>query len=467
MPMPDPLPKPNFNSTYGDNPWEGITDKTRMVYVPDLIDVFRRNSFFSQFVPYQVDLYQSRAMHMTFQTLYELEPITDPVGLRQIWFDTQRTDSENKVITMEHHSGKVTLLKFDDLINQWRRDGIAGLRQINRQLLAVSMTKHLDFLVMKALMEGTWKMYGADWDKSSFNDLDPDEDSYDPIMTDEVMLGMQTRGLHGAVDAVGTGEGQEIIALTTPGVIYSIQKNAREHANGDLGWIDRKKYADPKALLRYEVGSYRNTRYLSNPELILWNSGSIVTQAAVVEPVYPGAGAARNVDANRVVGQETLEAGTRYLQCAEDADLSDIEVNDIVTLHRVRTSGYGVTNGVAPFSGLNTHRRVVSVDNVAKRIAFERPVLKDCYTTDLGGSVYGYITKAVNVHPTVYLTGPNAVVCGVTMSPTPHTPPPIDDALSFFRFTWDGYLKYQTWNDHCAEVSFNTAPYRVKGLRRF
>lgn len=452
---------PTFNSTYGDNPWEGITDKTRMVYVPDLIDVYRRNSFFSQFVPYQVDLYQSRAMQMHFTTLYELEPITDPVGLRQIWFDTQRTDSEAKMITMEHHSGKVTLLKFDDLVNQWRRNGIAGLRQINRQLLAVSMTKHLDFLVMKALMEGTWKMYGADWDKASFGDLDPTAgaDDYKPIMTDEIMLGMQTRGLHGAVDAVGTGEGQEIIALTTPGVTYSMQR--------DPDWVDRKKYADQSALLRYEVGSYRNTRYLANPELILWNAGAMTVQANVIEPVYPGAGAARNVDANRIIGQETLEAGTRYIQCALDADLSSIAVNDIITLHRVRTDAYGVTGGVNPFSGMNTHRRVVSVDNVAKRIAFERPVLKDVYTTDLGGSVYGYITKAVTVHPTIYLTGPNAVVAGVTMSPTPHTPPPIDDAMSFYRFSWDGFLKYQIWNDHCAEVAFNTAPYRVKGLRRY
>lgn len=100
---------PDFNSTYGDNPWEGIVDKTRTVYVPDLLHVFRANSFFRPFVPMQVDLLQSHAQTMVFTSLYELEPNTDPLDLRQMWLDTSHTDSEQKSITMKHYGDKITL----------------------------------------------------------------------------------------------------------------------------------------------------------------------------------------------------------------------------------------------------------------------------------------------------------------------------------------------------------------------
>lgn len=103
------MAEPDLNSTYGDNPWQGITDKTRMVYIPDLLDVYRKTAFYQQFIPFKVDLLQSHAQHMTFTSLYELEPNINPLGLRQMWVDGLRTDSESKQITMEHHGSKVTL----------------------------------------------------------------------------------------------------------------------------------------------------------------------------------------------------------------------------------------------------------------------------------------------------------------------------------------------------------------------
>jgi hypothetical protein len=98
-----------FNATYGDNPWAGITDKTREVFVPDLLDVYRKGIVYNQFVPFKVDLRAASAQVMTFTTMNELQPNINPIGLRDIWLDTQYTDSETKSITMEHHAGKVTL----------------------------------------------------------------------------------------------------------------------------------------------------------------------------------------------------------------------------------------------------------------------------------------------------------------------------------------------------------------------
>lgn len=338
------------------------------------------------------------------------------------------------------------------------------MRAINRDLLGVSMVQYLDRLARNAFLSGTFTMYGKDWNKADFGELvaAAGEDDFNPAISDEIFLGMQSRQMHGAVDAVtGSTEGT-VIALTTPGVVYTMQRDTSTN-----GWIDRNKYANPSALLRYEVGSYRNVRYLATPELTLWNAGEISSRLTVVDPVYPGSGAARNVDANRVVGQETLINGTRYIQFDSLDDLSQIAVNDMLTMHRVFTDAHGVTNGVDPYAGANIHRRVVSVDDTEKRIAFDRPVLTDDYQTDLGGGVYGYVTKAVNVHPVIFLTGANSVVAGVTQSPQVYTPPIIDDVMAFHRFSWDAYLQYQIWNDAAVEVSFHTAPYRLKGASRY
>lgn len=335
------------------------------------------------------------------------------------------------------------------------------------------MIRHLDRLALKAFLEGTWHMFGKNWDKGSFKDLVPTggADDFEPIISDEVYLGMQTRDQHGAIDAVGTGLSQ-VVALTTPGVVYSIQQ--------DDGWKSIQQYANPQALLRYEVGAHRNIRYLSNVDQVLWNSGPITIQAPISEPVYPGSGAARNVDANRLVGQESLEHqdAKRYIQLdaasVSEADMAAFQVNDQITLHRVRMDASKarwtvsqVVDGVDPFEGTNVERRIVSIDAVNRRIAVDKPILSEYYTTVATGSSYGWITKAVNVHPTIFLTGPNNVVAGVTQSPQTYTPRPIDDFESFYRVSWDAYLKYQIWNDHAVEVSFNTGPYRLKGQRRY
>lgn len=455
-----------FENSYGDNPWEGITDKTRVVYVPDLKDVYRRTSFFRQFVPYSVNLAQNNAMYMDWTWMYELEPRTNPLGMRQMWLDTQITDTESRQITMEHHGGKVTLHELDPLITQWKKNG-AGLREITRNLLGVSMTRHLDMLAMNAMFQGTWKMYGKNWDKADFSQLISagGADNYDPKIGDEVFLGMSSRGQHGAVDVVRPDENMmgTVLALTTPGVIHSLQQ--------EEGWVSAMKVGDPSRLLRYEVGSYRNVRYLANRDLYLWNSGQVIEQGEIEEALWPGAGAARSVDANRTVGQATLahagDGAQRYVQLAAGVDMTAFAVGDMVTIHNVRTNAYGVTGGVDPFDGDNSHRRVVAIDIANRRISLEEPIRKDAYTTDLGGGVFGWLTKATTVSPVMFLTGPDPVVSGVTLSPQLRFPPPVDDLMSFHRYSWTAYMKYQTWNDSSIEISFHTAPYRIKGSSRY
>ena len=81
--------------------------------------------------------------------------------------------------------------------------------------------------------------------------------------------------------------------------------------------------------------------------------------------------------------------------------------------------------------------------------------------------MFGWLTKATTVSPVMFLTGPDPVVSGVTLSPQLRFPPPVDDLMSFHRYSWTAYMKYQTWNDSSIEISFHTAPYRIKGSSRY
>lgn len=461
-----------FDTAYGDVPWstfEDVTDKTRDVFVPDLIDVFRRERLFSQFVPFAVDMTGAEIKYFT--TMYELEPNVNPLGLRDVWLDSQSIDSERKYITMEHHGGKVTLHKYDDYINQWRLNGMSGLRAILVNKLGVSMVRHLDLLARNAFLSGSWHLTGSASlsEGHDFSTLATDgSDDFDPDVISDIWLGMESRGMHGAVDY--NGAPGTMIAITSPGVIYSIQKNS--------DWITAMQFADPGRLLRYEVGMYKNTRFISSPDMNLYNAGVLNGQWPITAALHPNGGAARNVDANREVGQENLPTGAqRYVQLDANnlvTGLADdlttlISPGDVITLHKARTTEFGINQGSAMGvdwrDGNTIYRRVVSVDNTTKRISLDRPVLQD-FQTDLGGGVYGYVSIGQNVAATMFLTGPNAVVSAVTQPPQTYAPPVIDDTQSFYRFTWDAYLKFQIWNDYAVEVVFNTAPYRIKGVRR-
>jgi hypothetical protein len=148
----------------------------------------------------------------------------------------------------------------------------------------------------------------------------------------------------------------------------------------------------------------------------------------------------------------------------ENFTAADFKVDDVVTFHLVRTSDFGVTNGVDYRDGMTFNRFVKYVDTTpgACKIGFDRPILWD-FTTDLGGTVYAYVTKGVNVHTTTYIAGPGAVVAGVTQTPQLHVPPVVDDLESLFRFSWDAYVKYQTFRAEFAENVFHAGEHRVSG----
>ena len=83
--------------------------------------------------------------------------------------------------------------------------------------------------------------------------------------------------------------------------------------------------------------------------------------------------------------------------------------------------------------------------------------------TDLGGGVYAYVTKAQNVHASIFVGGPNGIVSGVARPPRFHAPPPVDDFEMVQRFSWDGYFGHQPYAPEVFEVVLSAGTTRVKG----
>jgi hypothetical protein len=342
----------------------------------------------------------------------------------------------------------------DDYVNYWRRNpGRAGLVPIIRDLLARSIADHMDILARNAFLSGPYTLYCGDASNDGFNDLAAG-DLFEVSLLDQIWLGMSYREAPFANNP--TGPTGDMLAITSPGVLYDIRnqagsdfKEAAEYA-GDFG----------KLMMDIEVGRLKATRFIQTTRATLYNSGTVTATANIASAAPAGTGAAATVDGNITPGQAE---STRYVQLATGAaaDFSGHE-GEIVTIHKTKTSDYGVADGVDYTEGTLTNRRLVSVDTENDRLSFDRPLQKD-YDTEVESGVYGYVTIGRHVHATTCLGGAQGVVAGVTQVPTLHAPPTVDDAMAMKRFSWDAYIKYQNFYPDRFEIVFSAGNVRFKG----
>lgn len=441
-----------FDTYYSNHPWSGMSQNQRDWYVPDLLSVFRARNVYAPFVPMQVDLAAQRTANMVFTLLYDLEPNTDALNNRDLWLESMKWDSAQLTITMEHHGGKVAYHKYDDIITFWKQNSQEGLRRICRGALGQAMSDHLDILARNAFLSSPYTMYSGQASGTGFGDLEA-TNLFDLKDIMEIWLGLAYREVPMANNPMGGPDGSMVV-LTTPGVIFDVQ----DQADGE--WVSVNNYSEAgrTARLRYEVGSYKNARFIRTSRNTLWNCGEQSKQVNVTSSASAGSGAYATVDSVYSPGQS---GATAYVQCSA-FDAGDFSVNDIVTIHTVRTSSNGVTNAPDHTSGKTAVRRVVNVDADNNRLAFDKPLLQD-YTTDLGSGVYAYVTKGRHIHASVCIGGPTGVVAGVGQPPQVYNPPQVEDIPSMHRFSWDAYLKYQLFRPEVFEVIYSAGNVRVKG----
>ena len=450
----------DFDTYYSDEPWSIMDKNQREWYDPELINQWRLRSVFKDILTFQRNLGDVRATSMTVTELLDPHPDFTALSSRQIWMPAMHIDSRQINITFQHNGSKVAYHKYDDMITYWKKNNQLGLRNMMRGALGQSEVDINDLLARNALIDGAFTtgynlMIGGG---SSFADIGVG-DTMDPDIASDIWLGMAGRGVNQALGPSGA-EGY-IVCYTTPGVIYDIQK--------EPGWVSRAEYLqDRAALLNYEVGSYKNVRFVQTPKCTLWNCGEIIVRAPIVAAHTAGDGChlTTKVDGTYLTGQSS-DGITHYIQLgdATTGSLGGIAVNDIITIHKTTTDDYGITGGVDFTEGTAMNRRVVSIDASTKRITLDQPILLD-YNVNLGGGVYGYVTLGRNVHASIFVGGREAIVGGVAQPPRFYALDPIDDYNAIYRFTWDQYMGYQPFRPELFEVVFSAGSTRIKGARK-
>jgi hypothetical protein len=446
---------------YSDEPFS-IMDKNQRNWLdPDLIDIWRLNSVFRPLITFTKNLGDIRAKTMTVTQLLDPHADTTPLSARQIWMPSMHLDSREIEITFDHNGNKIAYHKYDDMITYWKKNGQAGLRAIARGALGQSEVDMNDMLARNALIAGSlttgFSLYGTSGSLADFSAIDGGQ-LYNPEMGADIMLGMSYRNVPGAM--APSGAGMSIVCYTTPGVIYDIQKNE--------DWKAAHEYQSDRALLNYEAGSFKNVRYVQTPKCTLWNAGEIIARAPISLAVFAGDGApdprSTKVDGTYRTGQTTATV-RNYIQLGTftTGAIGNLSVNDIITFHQTTTNAYGVTGGVNFNEGKLQNRRIVGIDSGNGRITVDIPFLVD-FDSDLGGGVFGYITKARNIHASIFIGGPNALVAGVAQQPMFYELDPIDDFKAIYRFSYDQIIGYQPFTPEVMEVVFTAGTTRVKGV---
>ena len=427
---------------YSDNMWYQLESLREPLLQMQLQERYRTLSLYRNFVPTQIAMRGPEGYvgeSMTFKGIFAMEPQTDPVGTRQIWFPSSYTDTYSQSITFRHYADKVALHRYDDMLQRYLFRGQPGLIAIARTLLAESMTIALDILARNAFYEGQRKHYIND--RADFGEVLA-TDLYDLGEAQQIWLDLTYEDIPLAMSPLGNGVGT-MVCITTPSVIHDIKTAAgNEFITADL-------YARPEIRLRYEVGMYDNVRYIAARRNVLWNVGTIEHQAATMADYGPGDGADSNlVDGVYNVGQ-SVSAGVTKSITVDDG--SGFAVNDMVTIHQTRTSDNGVVGGVDYTEGTARLRRITTVNG--NNISFNKPLFHEF---PLGS----FVTKAQNVHPSTFIGGPMGVVNGVADPIEMHVVNPIDDALAIWRFVWSGRFAYQVMRPEIFRIvnSAGTAP---------
>lgn len=438
----------SFDTYYGDTPTSDLVKNQRQWYHPTLDKVFRDQSAFAGLVPFAFNLGAVNAKTMTITQGLGVHPDFSTLGLRDIWMPASHIDSQQVEVTFNRYGGKVAYHEYDDIITYW--DGGNGtLRRILQGELGQHYVDVNDMLIRNAFLSGAYKLYAGT--ASNFATLDTG-DVFDPDIAMDIWLGMAYRNVPMAQNpALPSSNSGSIVAMTTPGVAYSIMN--------DSGFISTHQYAGTEQLLKYEVGSYKNVRFSQTPRLTLYNCGTLIAQAPLngAHTAGDGAAFATKVDDVYAVGQETGVQQYIQLDTFGTGAITDIEVGDIISIHSSRTNAFGVTNGADYRDGKKQDRRVMSVDEGNLRIVLDRPIMIDMAA--------GFVTKARHIHAVLFIGGPNGVVGGVGRAPVVKALDPVDDFGQVMRFSWNGYFGYNVYRPEVFEVMFVAAPIRHKGAK--
>lgn len=457
-------------ATYGIDPWSGITLNEREWYDPVLREFYNRAAVYSPFTTFQVDLNGPNARTIYFNDLIPPRPNIATIANRAMEATRLFTDSFQRQVTTERYGNGMAFHRESNMFNYWQRNGdIYGILNIINNGMGQVIIDHLDTLARNEFFRHPYSTLGIGT-ATGFDQINESEKATTEII-DTVRLSLRDRQRPFTalpVHYIDGPTGNEVICVTTAGVVHDLMREIT--ATSDITFIDAAKYADPGKLIQGELGMWRGVRFVENGFAKLWNMGldGNEVQTTITVALAPGDGAAdpetTAVEGVRYVGQP---GATHQVTVA---DSTGFAAGDMVTIHRTRHADiaavdlyYGAGSVDGPIFD-DPFLQNVEVNNVpdGSHLVLKEPYMMsgaggEGLETDLGSTVYGYVTKAVTLHSMLFLVpgmSNNGLVAGVAQPPNLYTPQPIDDYMSVYRVAYDMWLKYQLWEPRAYDLRF-------------
>ena len=425
---------------------------------------FRTQSLYTPLVDWTAELQNTRSRYGGLVTeLIEGETDFDELPLSTTNLDAMGVDSRSRTFTSAYYAGLVRLNRHDNLFNQWKLSGGSDWKPLLRGLLGRDVLNKHEMLSRNIFLRGPkdrWTYAGAatDWATIGANDT----------FKLETVIDWNFRMGNIGSPVIPGDTAAAKVCIIPPGVEYALRTSLSLAATNEAQmWRDARLYSGQP--LNFEIGEFSGVRFQKaqsdrfgiNPA-VLYNCGAIAKQFGVTTAIKMGDGApdptTTLVDEVWSIGQKN---STHYIQL-ENFAAGEFVVNDVVTIHNVRTSAYGVTNGVDPLAGRTIQRRVVVVDAVNNRLSFDRPILFDYNVPITGASVtgatagtfYAWVTRGRNIAMCLTL-GSRGGVLGAVVEPLEfHEPVAIDVLQKMWAFAYDMVLGYNVWDPNVFEVHF-------------
>lgn len=485
------MPSYTDYANYGVDPWDGITTNERTWYDPLLRDRYRRAAVYSPTVRYKFDLGGPRARTIVFNDLIPPRANIAPLSARATEASRLYTDSYQKEVRTERYGNGFSFHRESDMFNYWEANGaVAGMMYVINSYLGQVITDHMDYLARNEYFRHPYPFFGTG-SATGFGGLSTSTDRLTTDLVDGMWLSMGDRLKYGAPAPVYNANisptGNEPVCITTRGAIYDLKREVGT-GTGGLNFVDVNKYSERgrEVLITGELGMYRGIRFVDSPMAKLWNVGTISHQTTIKAAVKPGDGApdpeTTKVEGTMKVGQP----GATHHITVNDA--SGFSVGDMVAIHLLRhdatsLANYGnkgVLNGVRFDDPMLQNVEIHSIDTSGgtgnHKITFKEPYMMVDQTsakgleTDLGGSVFGYVTKAVHVHTALFLPPEMSVpgiVAGIAQPVRLYNPRPFDDYESIYRVAYDFWGKFQLWDARAFDLVFLTGANALIGRRVF
>jgi len=454
-----------LDTFYWNNPIATIDQASWQLQYPEVNLRFRNNSVYTPLVQWTSELNETKSSRGTVVTeLIAGDTDVDEIPLMATTLDAMGVDSRSRTFGYGNYAGKVQLNKKSNIFNQWKVQGGGNdWRPLLRGVLGDDVIKKHELLSRNIFLKGPTTHWTYGGNATSIATID----SADTFSLETVIDWNFRLGQTGAPLVPGDSAKAKL-CIIPPGVTYAIRKSLAAASNNEAAMFRDVSLYGGNAL-NYEIGTFSSVRFVEAPSdeygmnpAVLYNVGAITKQWGVTAPIKMNDGApdpeTTKVDTVWAVGQKAV---THYIQL-ESYTNADFAVNDVVTIHTARTAAYGVTGGVDPLSGRTIQRRIVAVDDVNKRLTFDRPILFNYDVPMTGSSVtgntlgtfYAWVTKGANIGMCLALGSLGGVLGAVAEPLTFYEPVPVDDRMQIWRFVYDMTLGWNVWEPNLFEVHF-------------